>query len=184
MRPMGYMYKRVASRPEWLHASNIDDIFSVSGCISGNFADYVAYWRHNGYWMFDSPSGIEALAREHSISLEGTRLFYYEVHEEEYDDRHGRWERFEPDASLVTSVQVPGAKMIEGLDVTTFHSRNAPECSPLSCNSIAEEVPTNRHCLFQTSEEARAAIEQGVFKSSEPGPYRIIAVSNVIRAGW
>lgn len=52
---LGYMYKRVAQRPDWLKAGIIDDIFSASGCESENFARYVDYWRHNGYCLLIRP---------------------------------------------------------------------------------------------------------------------------------
>lgn len=43
-------------------------------------------------------------------------------------------------------------------------------------NSIAEELPTNVHCLFASFDEAQIAIEKGAFKDCEPGPYRILSV--------
>jgi hypothetical protein len=55
MIPVGYMAKRVCRTPDWLGAPHVIDVYSVSGCISENFADYIQYWRHNGYWLFDSP---------------------------------------------------------------------------------------------------------------------------------
>ena len=94
MRSIGYMYKRVAPRPEWLNASEVDDIYSLSGCISRDFADYINYWKHNGFWLFDSPSIIETLAVEHAISLKDSILFYYEAHEQEYDGK--AWSPYEP----------------------------------------------------------------------------------------
>lgn len=179
MRPIGYMYKRVSQRPDWIKTDNVSDIFSLSGCISEDFADYINYWRHNGYWLFDSPQIIEALAKEHSIPLDGLRLFYYEAHEEEFNDAEGAWVPFAPEASFTTNIKEPKSKNLEGFDVTNFTVHTSPECSPLSCNSLAEKIPTNQHCLFTTYEEARNAIELGSFENSEPGPYRIIAVYTV-----
>ncbi len=89
MIPVGYMAKRVSPRPEWLAAERVADIYSVSMCISKNFADYIPYWKHNGYWFFDTPEIIEQLAREHAIDLHGTSLFYYEVYEHEFDEDRG-----------------------------------------------------------------------------------------------
>ena len=43
------LFKRIATRPDWLHAQGVVDIYSLSGCVSANFADYVQYWKHNGY---------------------------------------------------------------------------------------------------------------------------------------
>ena len=123
---------------------------------------------------------MRALAAEHSISLEGLALFYYEAHEAQYDEEAARWEPFAPEASLATRVEPPAACTLEGFDVATFHSGQGPECSPLSCNGLAAEIPTNKHCLLLPSLAAAvAALESGRFARSEPGPLRIIAVHSV-----
>lgn len=179
MIPIGYLYKNVAKRPDWLGAENVDDIFALSGCVSEDFTDYTNYWRHNGFWLFDSPSIMEELAKDHSIDLNGLHLFYYEAHEVQYNDVTKLWEPFFPEPSFVTNIQSPQNKTLEGFDVVNFCSNTSPECSPLSCNSIAKEIPTNRHCLFSTFEEAKDAIVGNVFENAEPGPYRIIAVYTI-----
>jgi len=91
MLPAGYMTKRVVRKPDWLKASRVEDIYSVSGCISKDFADYINFLKHNGYWLFDSPNVNEQLAREQSFHLTGTTMFYYEVHEQEFDDAKKQW---------------------------------------------------------------------------------------------
>lgn len=173
---MGYLYKHVANRPAWLKAETVADIYSLSGCFSKAFADYINYWKHNGYWLFDSPLAIKALAAESGISLEGLTLFYYEAHDHEYDDDRRLWVPYEPEPSFRTQVVEPVKKNLEGFDVTCFSAHTSPECSPLSCNARAEKLPTNSHCLFRTFEEAFRALEDGEFRNTEPGPYRIIAV--------
>ena len=177
MIPVGYMAKRIQRAPEWLKARQVEDIYSVSGCLSEDFADYINFWKHNGYWFFDSPAIIRALARENSIELEGTSLFYYEAYEKEFDGE--RWRPFGPEPSLPTNVGPPRQRKLEGFDVVTFYAGNAPECSPLSCNGMAQELSTNSHCLFATFAEAEAALSRGAFKDSEPGPYRIFSVYSV-----
>lgn len=179
MTPAGYMAKRVSRRPEWMEAARIADIYSVSGCVSACFADYIAYWKHNGYWLFDSPGIILRVAREHSIDLSGMTLFYYEMHELEFHDRQGRWEPFAPETSLTTRVATPGTKSLEGYDVVTFCAGTSPECSPLSCNGLAKEVQTNPHCLLPSLERARELLEAGCFRETEPGPFRIFTVYSV-----
>ena len=62
MLPLGYMAKRIVTRPEWLKADRVEEILSLSSCSSEDFADWINYWRHNGYWLFDSPSVIQVLA--------------------------------------------------------------------------------------------------------------------------
>jgi hypothetical protein len=177
MIPAGYMAKRVSKKPDWLRAKQVIDIYSVSGCMCENFADYIEYWKHNGFWFFDSPAVIRAVAQENSINLEGTSLFYYEAHELEFDGKN--WLAFGPEPSIPTNVLLPSSKQLEGFDVATFSNRNAPECSPLSCNGLAEEVATNSHCLFASFEEAEMNLKSGAFSGTEPGPYRIFSVYSV-----
>ena len=178
MVPVGYLYKKVVARPDWLKADDVIDICSLSGCISEDFADYINYWKHNGYWLFDTPKIIEDIAKNEGIDLSGTVLFYFEAYEYEYefDEDSKEWTAFTPEPSFVTDVQEPLSKHLEGFDVTTFTVHTSPECSPLSCNSLATTIPVNEHCLFNTFEEAKEALEGGLFKNSEPGPYRIFAV--------
>ena len=179
MIPAGYMAKHVSSRPDWLKAERVADIYSVSNCISKDFADYINYWQHNGYWLFDSPAIIRQVVVEHTLDLTNTRLFYYEVHELEFDEAASLWKPFAPEPAFTTQIIEPMTKQLEGYDVVTFDRQANPGCSPLSCNSLASEVETNQHCLLPSLEQARQMLEQGVFKNSEPGPYRIFAVYSV-----
>jgi hypothetical protein len=174
--PVGYMYKRVVVRPDWLKAEAVLDVFSLSNCISDDFADYINYWKHNGYWLFNSPEAIKEIATNEGIDLSGTTLFYYEAYEYEFDEDSKEWSAFTPEPSFATDIQVPMDKRLEGFDVTTFTAHTSPECSPLSCNSLATTIPVNEHCLFNTFAEAKDALEIGLFRNSEPGPYRIFAV--------
>jgi hypothetical protein len=176
MIPVGYIYKKVVARPDWLKADAVFDIYSLSNCISEDFADYINYWKHNGYWLFNSPQVIEDIAKNEGVDLSGTTLFYYEAYEYEFDEDTKEWSAFTPEPSFVTDVQVPMDKHLEGFDVTTFTAHTSPECSPLSCNSLATTIPVNEHCLFNTFAEAKEALEGGLFQNSEPGPYRIFAV--------
>ena len=176
MIPVGYMYKRVVTRPDWLKAAGVIDIYSLSGCISEDFADYINYWRQNGYWLFNSPEIIEDIAKNENINLSGATLFYYEAYEYEFDEGSKEWSLFKPEASFVTDIQVPIDKHLEGFDVTSFTAHTSPECSPLSCNLLATTIQVNRHCLFNTFGEAKEALEGGLFDNSEPGPYRIFAI--------
>jgi hypothetical protein len=177
MIPAGYMAKRVVARPEWLPADRVSSIYSVSGCISEDFADYINSWKHNGYWLFNSPDAILEIAQENKIDLSGTLLFFYEVYELQFDS--GRWTHFEPEPSFRTDVTVPEAKIFEGYDVVNFTAQTSPECSPLSCNALASEVETNSRCLLKSFEQTRMLLENGAFNHSEPGPYRIFGVYSV-----
>jgi hypothetical protein len=181
MIPAGYMFKKVIHRPDWIKAATVDDIYSVSGCVSEYFADYIKYWKHNGYWLFNSPAVMETIAKENNLDLTGMTLFYYEVFEKQYDEDSRQWSGFDPEPSFPTNVEVPRLARLEGYDVTTFSVGTSPECSPLSCNGLAARVAVNRHCLFGSFEPAESSLRAGEFDDSEPGPFRIFAVHSLGR---
>jgi hypothetical protein len=180
MTPLGYLYKRVALCTDGMDLPpHVHDIYSVSSCISDDFADYIPYWKHNGFWLFDTPQVMHSLVDEHSISLEGLKLFYYEAYEQQYDEDENSWSAFEPEAAFRTQVLVPIDKTLEGFDIVSFRQQNAPECSVLSCNGCAIRVSTNTHCLFETFADAKRAIDTTQLGPCESGPYRIIAVYSI-----
>jgi hypothetical protein len=167
MIPVGYMVKQVSDKPEFLNASSVVDVYSVSLCLNDFFADYINFWRHNGYGLFDSPEIILAVAKENSISLNKARLFYYEAHETEFDGLE--WKTFSPEPSFPLNVKLPPQKKLEGFDVVTFRPGISPGHSPLCCNGLAEEIPTNEHCLLESFEVAEAHLNAGRFVKCEPG---------------
>ncbi|MCB9638841.1 MAG: hypothetical protein H6728_07325 [Myxococcales bacterium] len=176
MRPLGYLYKQVHPRPDWLQADEVKDLCSVSGCISHDFADYIDAWKHNGFWLFDQPSIMADIAEGWGISLAEMTLFYYEGYEKEYDEEDFSWVDYEPEASFPLAVVPPKEKSLLGYDLVSFSMGNSPECSPLSCNGLAAELPVNEHCLLDSLEEAKEILEKGLLRKAEPGPYRVIAV--------
>ena len=179
MIPIGYMAKSVEASPDWLKTNEVDDILSVSRCISKDFADWINFWKHNGYWFFDSPEIIVSLAEENNIDLSQTRWFYFEAYEKEFDEASDEWQSFDREESFKTCVVAPESKKLMGYDIITFSCGTSAECSPLSCNHFAEEVKVNRHCLFDTFEEAMNFMDMKTYSDGEPGPYRIFSVYEV-----
>ena len=180
MIPMGYMAKRVSPPPGYIAAPGLIDVYSVSSCVNDDFAEFIDFWKHNGYWFFDRPEIIDELSRANSVDLTDTKLFYYEAYEFEYTGRE--WRSFSPWIGCPgVSVVPPSDSDLEGFDVVTFWPENSsqPLHSPLSCNSLAEEIPTNSHCLLRSFDEAKSALEEGKFAKGEPGPWRIFAVYSV-----
>jgi hypothetical protein len=177
--PAGYLSKRVVAAPESIGAPIGADVYSVSGCISESFADYIPFWRHNGYWLFDRPEIIHELAAQREIDLSGTTLFYYEVFEQAYVEDSRSWVPLPADLHAPVDVRPPAAKRLAGFDVVTFSAGTSPECSPLTCCGLAAELGANGHCLFDSFDQARQALESSRFANSEPGPFRIFAVYTV-----
>ena len=178
MIPVGYMAKKVVQRPDWLKVPNVYDIYSVSSCFSRNFMDYINFWRHNGYWFFDTPRTIRELSQENKVDLKDLTFFYYEVYEKEFDEEQKTWLFFEPE-EFPTHVILPTHREFHGYDVVTFSMGTNPECSPLSCNHLASEIRTNAHCLLESFEETKKRLEVGRFDHAEPGPFRIFAVYTI-----
>ena len=182
--PAGFMAKQVARKPAWLAAALVEDIYSVSHCISKAFCDYIPQWKHNGYWLLNDLPTLQQVAGQAAVGREQYKLFYYEVHDHQFDADSKSWEPFQPEPSFETAVAIPHEKQLEGYDVVTFSRGTNPECSPLSCNALAEHLPVNTHCLLASFEEARRLIEAGRFEGSEPGPYRIFAVFSCGTVGF
>jgi hypothetical protein len=179
MIPLGYVAKRIpAERPDWLHAPSVVDVYSVSDCVNYTLleSNYTPDSPHICYGMFDSPAAIASAARSNNIDVEGTKLFFYEAHESEFDGHD--WLPLAADNSHRIRIMLPSAKDLVGFDVVT--SIDGPNShSPLSCNGVAAEVRTNQHCLFETFNDATAALSSGAFEGAEEGPYRIYAVYSV-----
>ena len=70
-------------------------LYSADHTFSEDFADYINYWKHNGYWLFDSPDLIQLVAAENAIDLREASLFYYEVYKKEFDGEN--WLDCRPD---------------------------------------------------------------------------------------
>ena len=179
MIALGYMYKTISGKPDWITTDQVSDIYSVSPCVSEDFTDWIEFWKHNGYWLFDTPETIEQVAVEEGISLDNMTLFFYRAYEYQWDDESREWVKYEPEPSLPLQVKEPTSARVWGYDVVSYSCQGAAECSPLSCNRMCEELSVTTHCLFETFDEAKSHTESGAFKGCEPGPYRIIEVCSV-----
>ncbi len=177
MIELGYMAKLIENCPQWLGVSHVRDIYSVANCVSHDFCDYIGSWEHNGFGFFNSPSEIRSVAAEQKIELADAALVYYRGYDRQFDAAEGGWRSYAGEKP--GSVMPPSAAQLLGHDIVTYSMQNAPECSPLSCNGLAKEVPVNEYCLIDSLDDAIDQLERGVFNHSEPGPFRIIAVHAV-----
>jgi hypothetical protein len=127
MIPAGYMAKFVADHPDWLGVPGVDDIYSVSGCVSPYFASYHDALKHNGFWLFDSIELVRQVASQKAINLKGCKFLYYELFEREFDDEGDEQAIELTDLPFATNVSVPAHKLLEGYDVVTFYGGADPE---------------------------------------------------------
>lgn len=178
MIPVGYMYKRIVNRPDGLNCQNVSGIYSVSGCISSNFADYIPYWKHNKYWFFNKPEDMDSILRE--LEVPNTfELLFYEMYEKEFDEDEQSWQEIHAEESFGYDVKNPSQKEFLGFDIVNYSVGTSPEHSPLSCNLLCQEVNVNQYCLLDAWDYAKQLTESLNDTRAEPGPYRMIAVNKV-----
>lgn len=169
----GYFPKRIAGRPEELHAPGVLEIASVSGCISPGPGSWIDHWRHNQLGWFNTVA--DAVSVIPTDERGRYRIFAY------------RLEGFFFRKGMRVGIVIPsdvrpdpiGREFVErGFDAV---SRSADtslsfECSPLSCNYLAAELHTNEFCLFPTREAAVAAAQAFSIEQPEPGDYCVVEV--------
>lgn len=177
---IGYFAKLTTKRPDWLKAPQVDEICSASTCISRAYWDWINEWKHNEIWLYDSPElalGVVPAETRTTCDLYSYRL---------YPVRFIKGSRKPYSFPDVKTVPLSSRYERLGYDLFSRAFESISECaplfehSPLSCNNLASEIPTNRHCLLDTIEEAFALAPRmetpGETLRGEPGPYHIVEV--------
>ena len=155
---------------------------SVSGCVNGDVVDLELNGKHNIFGVANNPETLWQLVRAGKIDASDAQLFYYEAYEQEMEadgwlSSPAEWQDLSPvPRGKVAAIpaRVPAKADLLGYDVITCE--DYLDHSPLACNSIAETLAVNEHCLFSTLDQAVKAIEAGGFEKGEPGVYKIYSV--------
>jgi hypothetical protein len=167
---IGYFPKRTSKQPTWLNSPAVEEICSVSTCISEGPDDWIEAWRHNEQWVYDSPKLAWSVVPEKdyvAFDLYAYRIFPIEF-------RKGV-----PTQVILPEIHAtPLNKTFKylGYDVVSSTTGNAFECSPLSCNNWAEKVQVNRHCLLDSLDMAFDLANKVEAEGAEPGPYYVVEV--------
>lgn len=173
---VGYLAKLVLPRPDWLAVPAVEDIGSVSECMSHGPPDRIAAWSHNSAGCYATEA--EALAVVPAEQRERYTLFAYRIwplalaegRDPDWDVR-AEWPDL-PDPPDLASYQLLGHDAIGRGGSDLFG------CSPLSCNGVAAEHEVNRHCLIDEPDRALAIARAFADPSShvEPGTYHVVEV--------
>lgn len=155
---------------------NVEEICSVSGCISKRPSRWTENLTPNPFWGFAGPaSAWDAVFPEDRPGLE---LLAYRLYPVRFVD--GRQEPLElpqleaeslPDGCIRLgwdAVEIAG-------DVRHYHFG----CSPLSCNFQAGQpgmTPVNRHCLAASEPVGFELARVFSISKPEPGPYCVVEV--------
>jgi hypothetical protein len=173
---IGYFPKRTEQRPAWLEAVKIEEICSVSACISKGPEKWIDHWKHNEMWVFDSPALAWSVVPE--AVREGFEVYAYGVAPVKISE--GKEEGF--DIPRISPEPLPDGFESLGFDIVCRSCGTQFECSPLSCNRLAEEIPTNRFCLLDDIVTA-LGLARGLDEAAcEPGPYFVVEVFRQKRA--
>jgi hypothetical protein len=167
---IGYFPKRTTKRPDWLAAAGVDEIASVSSCISAGPDDWIQLWLHNRWGFYDSPE-IALKAVPTALRSEFD-LFAYELYPAVFDTGDERPLAIPPS----DAVGLDDSFVSLGYDVVSRSTGDFFECSPLSCNGMAEEVAVNSHCLLADLEAALELARRCDGAGCEPGPYYVMRV--------
>jgi hypothetical protein len=179
---IGYFVKPAVARSAWLKAAQVEEICTVSDCMATVTWDWINEWRHNAEWLFDTPSLAWSVVPE--LERARCRLFAYPMFPVRFcqgvPKPYSFPERMEAETMGFAPRPIDASFERLGFDLVSRTAGNEFEHSPLSCNGLAEEIPTNRCCLLDTAEEAFALAPTldppGKPMRGEPGPYFIVEV--------
>ena len=148
MKPLliGYFAKARTPAPIDLQVPAIvTEIASISGCIAQQPEEWIDQWKHNDWFVFDSPETALSIASEATE----VRLYAYSVVPI----------LFTPGAEEPLEVTGASPKPLSdrfellGYDVVSRSVTPMFECSPLSCNGMAAETAVNQFCLIPSLDE-------------------------------
>ena len=176
---VGYFPKATAVPAAWTHALHVQAICSVSHCIGKPPPKWMERWTHNQFGFFNTRADALAVVNSELVPSEvvpsdgdKVQLFAYRLLPLRFVK--GDSERF---GIGELSVEPLGPNPISlGFDVVSRSVSDFFECSPLSCNGMAAEVPVNRDCLIDHLSQALETATQFSRTEPEPGPYYVIEV--------
>lgn len=178
---VGFLARQVAVRPEFLAQAPIDDVCSVSEHISPSAPDRLERCAHNSAGFYDT----EALAW--SVVPADERytytLFAYRAVCIRFGDGNSElWSPADDWPGLPTTPDLSAYAPI-GYDIVNTSFGGWFDCSPLSCNSIADEQAVNEHCLVGDVEVAMQLGSAFADEAArvEPGPYHVVEVLQRMR---
>ena len=172
---VGYLARKVAPRrPDFLVRAPIVDVCSVSECISPGAPDRLERRAHNAAGFYDTEELAWSVVPE--SERDAYTVFAYRAVCIRFDG--GSSEPWSPAYESPGLSAIPDLSAFEpiGYDIANSSFGAWFECSPLSCNSIADEQAVNEHCLVDDVEVAFELGRLFAVDEPEPGPYHVIEV--------
>jgi len=166
---VGYFLKRTSvPKDAWVPASVVE-ICSVSDCLNRSPEGWIDLWLHNDLGLYNTCDDARGIVVDQA---EEYSLFAFRL----LPARFVKGNR-EPLTIPALSVEPLRKGFVSlGFDVVSKSNSHFFECSPLSCNGLAQEVPVNRFCLVDTLAEAQSLADRCSREEPEPGPYYVLEV--------
>ncbi|MDM8006186.1 MAG: hypothetical protein QUV05_08585 [Phycisphaerae bacterium] len=170
---IGYFPKRTTGHTHWINNPVVEEVCSVSECLSEGPPNWIDKWKHNDRWVYDTEEMAWSVIDDDRKAYD---MYAYKMFPIVFDGA-----KEEPWAIGSTARGDLSGYQFLGFDIVNRTCDSTFECSPLSCNGGFNQYPVNRHCLIDDLEDAwricreiaTEAEEQG---SWEPGPYYLVAV--------
>ena len=171
--PIGYFPKDTTVPVGWADSDRVNEICSVSDCISSGPKDCIERWIHNDYGYYNSELDAVSVCGESEIMF---RVLEFRMMSTVFTS--GESAPFAiPEVPIVPfspkfkSIGFDVANGSPGRNIIPFLG-----CSPLSCNGMAREIPVNEFCLLDSLELAIALAKRFSIGEAEPGPYFVVEI--------
>lgn len=171
---IGYFPKRRTEPHEWLAGTAAREICSVSLCLAPGPPDWIESWIHNDWACFNSPE--EAVSVIPADDAEFCIYAWSLVAR-----RFEQGEQIKIPLSAENVSPLPADFECLGFDVVSKTASFTFECSPLSCNNMAQEIAVNEFCLLDDLQDALSAALRFSVEEPEPGPYYVVQVHRLAR---
>jgi len=164
----GYFPKTTAIPDGYSLPDNIREICTISMCANAP-DNWIDKWRHNDLGFYNTRADAQAILPPHADAFV---LFAYRILPVRFSK-----EGVEPiDLPELDVEPLDQTFASIGFDAISKSSSSFFECSPLSCNYLAREIPVNRYCLVDSLQEAVALAKRFAVEEPEPGPYYVFEV--------
>lgn len=188
-RVVGFFPKRTARRLDWPKTTAVEEVCSVSTCISQGPEGWLDHWLHNALGFFPSEDVARAVANEDppaDFDMYAYRMLPVafppggEIRALQATD-----ERAFKSAALAQDM--PSGFERLGWDAAGnwrgWEQSLGFDCSPLTCNGQAAVIATNRHGLVSSLTDALEMAQRFGREQPEPGTYYLLEVWRKRRDG-
>ena len=166
---IGYFPKKRVARPEWLDGTPVGEGCSVSECFAAGPKGWIDHWLHNEWSCFPTVEVARSVVPEGKTDFQILAYALLPV-------RFENGKAHDLEISVVNVEPLPATFRFLGYDVVSRSSSDGFECSPLSCNSMAQEIAVNDFCLINDIELAVSAARRFSIEQPEPGDYFVVQV--------